>query len=163
MKILWAIIPAAVLAMGAGAAGVLTGRAAEEKPRLTVDYTSLFSNNTKKADEVSNVPAVNVRAGAQGNFVDDNNDGICDNYANGTCPQDGTGYGHHRGSGNFVDDNNDGVCDNYANGVCPQDGTGYGHHRGSGNFVDNNDGVCDNYANGACPQNGTGHGCRRGR
>ena len=34
-----------------------------------------------------------------GNFVDENNDGICDNYANGVRPQNGTGKGNHRGNG----------------------------------------------------------------
>ncbi len=69
--------------------------------------------------------------GANCQFVDLNNDGICDN---------------------FVDANNDGICDN-----CP--GCGKGGWRGKGNnfqgqglhlrqrnFVDNNgDGICDNY------------------
>ena len=27
-------------------------------------------------------------------YADANNDGICDYYADGTCPHDGTGYGH---------------------------------------------------------------------
>ncbi len=43
-----------------------------------------------------------------GNFVDADNDGVCDN----------------RGNGNFVDADNDGVCDNRGTGVRPQDGTG---------------------------------------
>ncbi len=30
-------------------------------------------------------------------FVDANNDGICDYYADGTCPHNGSGYGHHDG------------------------------------------------------------------
>lgn len=67
-----------------------------------------------------------------GNFVDENNDGICDNYANGVCPQKVTGKGCRCGNGNFVDENNDGICDNCANGIRPQNGTGKGNHRGNG-------------------------------
>lgn len=66
-------------------------------------------------------------------FVDANNDGICDN---------------------FIDANGDGKCDNCrGQGLC--DGTGVrnarGKNRGMGqgrNFVDaNGDGICDNYQN----------------
>lgn len=41
-----------------------------------------------------------------GNFVDENNDGICDNYANGVCSQKVKGKGCRCGNGNFVDENN---------------------------------------------------------
>lgn len=65
------------------------------------------------------------------NFVDSNNDGICDNR--GTC-----GNGLY-----FVDANGDGICDN--SGTC-----GNGSY-----FVDaNGDGICDNL--GTCPKDGTG-------
>ena len=66
------------------------------------------------------------------NYVDLNNDGICDN--NNVTGGNGL---------NFVDANGDGICDN--NGAC---GNGL-------NFVDDNgDGVCDNY--GTFQKNGTG-------
>lgn len=67
-----------------------------------------------------------------GNFVDENNDGICDNCGNVICPQNGTGNGCRRGNGNFIDENKDGICDNYDNAVRPQNGTGKGNHRGNG-------------------------------
>lgn len=52
------------------------------------------------------------------NYVDINNDGICDNY--------GTNE-------NYIDANNDGICDNYGTNK---------------NYIDtNNDGICDNYSN----------------
>jgi hypothetical protein len=44
------------------------------------------------------------------NFVDVDNDGVCDNAQSGTCPNKNKGNG-------FVDENNDGVCDNAGN--CP--------------------------------------------
>lgn len=67
------------------------------------------------------------------NFVDTNNDGICDNQGaggnglyfvdangDGICDNQGTG-----GNGSyFVDANGDGICDNQTNRVRPQDGTG---------------------------------------
>jgi len=66
----------------------------------------------------------------RGQFVDKNNDGVCDNFAD-RQPQG-------RGAG-FVDKNNDGICDNRADaGV-----------KGRGpNFTDqNNDGICDHRQN----------------
>jgi len=60
-------------------------------------------------------------------FVDKNNDGVCDNYENGTANAavksgkgngicDGTGKGQDQGRGkgrNFVDANKNGICDTY--------------------------------------------------
>lgn len=56
------------------------------------------------------------------NFVDEDNNGVCDVYeANqGNCSQNGCGR-------NYVDADNDGVCDNYTNGQ------GRGCGRGQGN------------------------------
>jgi hypothetical protein len=75
----------------------------------------------------------------RGQFVDKNNDGVCDNFAD-RQPQG-------RGAG-FVDKNNDGVCDNFADRH-PQG-------RGAG-FVDkNNDGICDNRADAGVKGRGPG-------
>ncbi len=68
--------------------------------------------------------------GSAGCYVDDNGDGICDNYTDG--------YGAGNGNGPcYTDDNGDGVCDNYAGGAgngcgagAGNDGAGYGHHGG---------------------------------
>ena len=64
---------------------------------------------------------MNGRHGGGGgyNFVDQDGDGICDNYNNGSCP-------------GYRDQDGDGVCDNYSNGTCP----GYRDEDG--------DGICDN-------------------
>ena len=101
-------------------------------------------------------------------FVDKDNNGICDNFENGTPGNPnangkqrlldgrgrGQGYGmrNGRGSGgrNFVDADKNGVCDNYENGTAGQgrgQGKGAGLRNGKGsavNFVDvNNNGICD--------------------
>jgi hypothetical protein len=84
----------------------------------------------------------NVRSG----FVDNNGDGVCDNYdgkraGKGLGPGNGNGQGcgqgkgsGHRGNGqgrggngNFTDANNNGTCDNQENGTGPlRDGSGNG-------------------------------------
>ena len=51
------------------------------------------------------------------NYVDEDGDGICDNYQSGQCH----GYGE-----GFVDEDGDGICDN-CQGAC-----GWGHHHGNG-------------------------------
>lgn len=83
--------------------------------------------------------------GAGQNFVDNNSDGVCDNFASGTS----------QGAGqNFVDNNGDGICDNFASG-----NTGKGNGQGNRqNFVDSNgDGICDNMGSGC------GRGAGQGR
>lgn len=132
MKKLLAIIPAAVLGIGAATAGVLASADTADKTSVSVDYMSAFSKDLERIDEKTKSSAISSQAGAQNNFIDDNNDGICDNYADRACPQNGTGNGYGCGNGNFVDENNDGICDNYANGACPRNGMGHGHHRGNG-------------------------------
>ncbi len=89
-------------------------------------------DNSKSADNSTLVPARQ--------FVDANNDGVCDNFAN--RPANGQGR-------NFVDKNNDGKCDNNpcnngknfrgqgrkGNGTCGN-GNGFRHgrnQRGNGN------------------------------
>lgn len=72
------------------------------------------------------------------NFVDKDNDGICDNNKHGF----GRGIGKMgmRQSRNFIDKDNDGICDNFPQGNNGNRGKGIGP-----NFVDkNNDGICDN-------------------
>ena len=93
------------------------------------------------------------------NFVDLNNDGICDNQPAGKQNVQGR---------NFVDANNDGICDNRGK---------QGQNVNGANFVDkNNDGICDRRGNknggkGNCYRNGgkgngkgkgCGNYCRRG-
>lgn len=80
------------------------------------------------------------------NYVDANNDGVCDNFKEGTCK--GNGQGLRDGSGRK---NGQGLKDGSGRkngqgkgmGKGKRDGTGNG--AGKGNFVDaNNNGVCDN-------------------
>lgn len=101
------------------------------------------------------VEAASTAAPACPGYVDADNDGVCDNYAAGTCAQGG----HHRG---FVDADNDGigVCDNYASGACAGQGNGRG--QGAGYVDADGNGTCDNYEAGTCPDNGAGHGHGQG-
>ena len=64
------------------------------------------------------VPA--FAAERRGNFVDANNDGVCDNYSEAGCQMQGA---------NFVDADDDGVCDNYGQ---MQRGCGRGMGNGAG-------------------------------
>ncbi len=88
---------------------------------------------------------------ASGNFVDKDNNGICDNFET----RSGNG-----GGANFIDKNGDGICDNIESRS--------GNRRGV-NFVDKNgDGICDNRANIDktnlnCCRNGQGYKHRNGQ
>lgn len=106
-------------------------------------------------------------------FVDKDNNGVCDNFENGTPGNpnangkqrlldgsgrgSGQGYGMRNGRGrgarggrNFVDADNNGICDNYESrtagqGRGPGKGAGLRNGKGSAvNFIDaNNNGICD--------------------
>ena len=60
-----------------------------------------------------------LQKGSGQNFVDADNDGICDNYAVGQATGQETGQetasSLNRGQ-NYVDEDNDGVCDNLGTG-----------------------------------------------
>ena len=89
---------------------------------LMISFLVLTAQDTKPVEKQQ------VSATAHGhNFIDKNNDGICDHTT------DGKGI---NSSGNFIDKNNDGVCDNRRASQAMKKGN---------NFIDkNNDGVCDN-------------------
>lgn len=98
MKKLFAIIPAAVLGIGAAAAGVLACASSADKESVGVDYAAAFSKDNDRTDEMIDSSAVSFKGGAQNNFIDENNDGICDNHVDGACPQNGMGNGCGRGN-----------------------------------------------------------------
>lgn len=88
------------------------------------------------------------------NFVDEDDDGICDICGNEPGTNRDLPYGTSRGSNNFVDEDGDGLCDSC--GLAPGDGTGNQYGNGASNFVDEDgDGVCDTC--GTAPQDGTGN------
>lgn len=133
----------------------VTTPAAETATRYGGQFGRRFSTSTTQAT-----------AGRY--FVDENNDGVCDNCG---LAHAGAGQGTNTACANFVDANNDGVCDNY--GTAAQ-GTGFGRGRsgqqagGRGmkanatgtNYVDaDNDGVCDNF--GTAQQGGRHGGWQR--
>lgn len=78
-------------------------------------------------------------ATVRGEYVDLDNNGVCDNYADGQA-----------GCTGYIDADNNGVCDNY--------GTGAHHGCGAGNGTDTGNGGGSGYGAG----NGGGHhGCMR--
>ena len=80
-------------------------------------------------------------------FIDENDDGICDNYENGLCPGNGLGYGNGNGLGN---------------GSGTQNGSAYGYGSGNGYGACANGGGCGyTHGNnhGAC--SGFVGGCQR--
>lgn len=79
-------------------------------------------------------------------YLDENGDGICDNYQSGT-----RGYCTLPGC-NYVDTNGDGLCDNrhvHGNGYCNMPGCAY--------VDENNDGICDNQGTRGSGQNSQGN------
>ena len=80
-------------------------------------------------------------------FIDENDDGICDNYENGLCPGNGLGYGNGNGLGN---------------GSGTQNGSAYGYGSGNGHGACANGGGCGythGNSHGAC--SGFVGGCQR--
>ena len=80
-------------------------------------------------------------------FIDENGNGICDNYENGLCPGNGLGYGNGNGLGN---------------GSGTQNGSAYGYGSGNGYGACVNGGGCGythGHGHGAC--NGFVGGCQR--
>ena len=75
------------------------------------------------------VEAASTAAPACPGYVDADNDGVCDNYAAGTCAGQGNGRGQGAG---YVDADGNGTCDNYEAGTCPGNGAGHGHGQGAG-------------------------------
>ena len=74
------------------------------------------------------------------NFIDEDGDGICDNWQAG-----GKGLGLGKGNReNFVDEDGDGICDNYQSGLRKGLGQGRGYRQGAGFLDADGDGVCDN-------------------
>lgn len=90
--------------------------------------TSIFAGSPNEVGK-QNVSASSEKAVTENigqNYVDVNQDGICDNKVNNQCP----GYGQNECQGqqncqqNYIDDNQDGICDQYQNKTCTQDGSG---------------------------------------
>ena len=105
----------------------------------TVITLALFLLFTVSAFAVDPAPGTNTELPS---FIDEDGDGICDNYQAG-----GRGLGLRNGTGaNFVDADGNGVCDNAGTGVGRANRAGKGLRNGTGaNFVDaDGNGVCDN-------------------
>ncbi|MCX6245645.1 MAG: hypothetical protein NTU98_13205 [Bacteroidetes bacterium] len=89
-----------------------------------------FSQNASGSDVIQNSPGSQTATNfTPGKFVDNNKDGICDNY------QGSVKSGQGR---NFVDKNGDGTCDNRQNAGKKKGnpnccGMGHQHRHGQGN------------------------------
>ena len=121
MKKIWAIVPAAVLGIGAATAGVLANASSADKKGISIDYLPVYSNDSEQIDEKTSASTVSSQAGVQNYLVTGTVGEFCDNYIDGVCWQDGSGCGYHHGNGN------------YANGAYSQNGSGHGHHHANGN------------------------------
>lgn len=119
---------------------------------LTVLTFALFASFAINSYAAAPQPGTNTTSPT---FIDENGDGVCDNYVANGGKGSGLGKGQNR---NFVDADGDGVCDNT--------GTGNKNQRKFGNknqlktnFVDaDGDGVCDNAGTCTPKRNGTGKG-----
>lgn len=103
---------------------------------FSLEAVSVFAAEPVENEDVTDYDTVGVcgYCSVDCPFVDEDGDGICDNYAAGICGQ------------GFVDEDGDGVCDNFEAGICGQ------------GFVDEDgNGICDNFEAGVC-----GYGGRRG-
>lgn len=138
---------------------------------------ALFIGSTTALAAQPQYPGCRGRYNADGtcvSFVDENGDGICDNYASGAC---GGGYGcgvgrqgslnqgsslrnsrclwHVAADGSWVH-----CADADGNGVC--DTCGAALPQGAG-FVDaDGDGICDHYSAGTCRDGNCGAGRQNG-
>ncbi len=101
---------------------------------LALSFNAIYAQNNNSANNTKNSVTTQTFKGP--NFVDKNNDGVCDNRNSVT----------NRRGVNYIDKNNDGVCDNYGtrqyangngkkkgNGKCNGKGKGKGNGNGNGN------------------------------
>ncbi len=109
---------------------------------LTLVSSSALNAQTGKSESIQSSSTFEP-----GKFVDENKNGICDNYE--TRPLNGWGMGRRFGQGGrFVDANRNGICDYRENA----NSAGWGLR-----FIDaDKDGLCDNF------QERRGRGWRHG-
>ena len=104
--------------------------------RITVVLTIMsfiafqgFSQNTSTARSKKDSQNAQTKTNtAPGKFIDNNNDGVCDNYQTRM---------NNRHGANFVDKNGDGICDNRQSAAQRKGnpngcGMGYQHRHGQG-------------------------------
>jgi len=123
---------------------------------ITVLFFAVFAAFAINAFADDSQPDTNIIVST---FIDENGDGVCDNYANGGLGL-GLGYGYKR---NFVDVDGDGVCDNCGSGT--KNRNAYGNkNQYRTNYIDaDGDGVCDNAGTNKISgkNNGKGRGGRK--
>ena len=98
---------------------------------------------------VGAISVIAASAGRGSNFVDADQDGVCDN-SDVTNSTGGNGFGYNN---RFVDADQDGVCDN-RDVTNSTSGNGFGYHN---RFIDaDQDGICDYDHTRACSRHGKG-------
>ena len=112
-----------------------------QQTRCPADGSGSLAHHAMRAAGDSDAAATVGAAIAtvRGEYVDRDNDGVCDNYADGQA-----------GCTGYIDADNDGVCDNY--------GTGAHHGCGAGNGTGTGNGGGSGYGAGT---GGGHHGCMR--
>lgn len=104
----------------------VTDQISQEKISTAENAFTDIDENSVTADNSQNTN----NACYQQNYVDSNNDGICDHYDEKQC-QNNTGNCQQTNCNNYCDQDHDGVCDRYQDRDCAQDGTGqHNHHHG---------------------------------
>lgn len=88
----------------------------------------VFSNIELSAQDGTKAGSPTMQAQRSANFVDENGNGICDRFENGTPMRMGGQYVNGHGS-NFVDENGDGICDRAGTGMQQHGNRGGGHSR----------------------------------
>lgn len=128
----------------------LTSDPSFEETSTTLNFTDCPTNGIGLRHSTNN----------QSSFIDQNEDGVCDNLGSATRPFDGTGnqYGAYNRN-QWMDQDSDGICDYSGTAVQPADGTGvqYGANNHD-TFVDQNgDGICDQAGSTDCSSDGPGN------
>ena len=156
-----------ICALGAFAAG--SNRSIntndEEGEVQTVLQTSDPSfNETSTTLNFTNCPAdgagVQHSTNNQGSFIDQNEDGVCDNLGSATRPSDGSGNQYGTNNRNqWIDQDADGIYNYSDTAAQPADGTGFQYGANNHNiFVDQDgDGICDQAGSTCCSSNCIGN------
>jgi hypothetical protein len=105
------------------------------KTKLLLSGLALLAATTLVSAQTTATTNEQANAPKKGQFyVDNNNDGVCDNFGSrqGRTARQGKGQG---------------VCNGQGQGLRQGKGNGQGQGKGQGrNFIDaNKDGICDNY------------------
>ena len=125
--------------------------------------TGIFAGSPDEANlqKVSSDSENTVTENTGKNYLDINQDGICDNNVNYQCSTCGQSncQGNSNCQQNYVDENQDGICDNKVSNQCSTCGQTncQGNSNCQQNYVDEDqNGICNHRQDKVCTQDGTG-------